>query len=67
MNPKTYNDTLMDEKGREVWWKCMDRIEKLLDSSDAIPADVLNALGVSAEAAAAYAQDRDTDDEPERH
>ena len=49
--PRTFSDKLMDEKGRKVWWICMEKIEEQLRSSAWSPERVDALASVAAAAA----------------
>lgn len=53
----TYNDNLLDEKSRSVFYKAMDKIEKALTDTSAtnersLSSEMLHALAACADAAA---------------
>jgi len=62
--PQTYSDERIDIRARAVWWKCMDRIEQVLDKTpDANTSALLAGLGACAHGAGVVIQDEQSDGE----
>jgi hypothetical protein len=62
-DPRTYNDALISEKSRAVFYKALDKIDAVLDGTAEATSERLHALAACADAAASGFSEEDKADD----
>lgn len=64
-DPQTYNDSLISEKSRAVFYKAMCKLDGMLDAQEPANAERMHALAATADAAACGFSEEDNEEEYE--